>query len=253
MNEQLGKLILAAMVCAMTTNAAGADRSSVLFVVVRNLPPSEVTSRVQASCLQKGMAVDQATETQVTCSKPMDSSLRSTLLRALATPAYSTNPVYKYRVNAIRVGDQTTVSAEEYVQYQNAYGQMTTIPITNKKELASIQAGLETMKSNWESKLATESSAQPTASQPSSNEATPPSSDARASQPVPNQVRSIGSESAYANPSGPSARAEFTKLGCRDNFSLVSSSAGRSIFEATCASGKRQLLECYGSGCRPLN
>ena len=58
---------------------------------------------------------------------------------------------------------------------------------------------------------------------------------------------------AYANPSAASARGELVRLGCSDNFAVVSSGAGRSIFEATCTSGKRQLLECYGSGCRLLN
>ena len=59
---------------------------------------------------------------------------------------------------------------------------------------------------------------------------------------------------AYANPSGPAARSEFVKLGCMDGFALVSSSAGRSIFESTCgAGGKKQLLQCRGGGCTPLN
>ena len=58
---------------------------------------------------------------------------------------------------------------------------------------------------------------------------------------------------AYANESGPAARTEFVKLGCAESFSLVSSSAGRSIFEAQCSSGKRQLLECHGAACSPLN
>lgn len=58
---------------------------------------------------------------------------------------------------------------------------------------------------------------------------------------------------AYDNPSGSAARAELIKLGCSTGFSLISSSAGRSIFESTCDSGKRQLLECVGGGCRPLN
>lgn len=59
---------------------------------------------------------------------------------------------------------------------------------------------------------------------------------------------------AYAHPSGPAARNEFVKLGCSDGFALVSAAAGRAIFESTCAAnGKKQLLECHGSGCAPLN
>lgn len=58
---------------------------------------------------------------------------------------------------------------------------------------------------------------------------------------------------AYANPSGPAARVELIKLGCDRGFNLISSAAGHAIFEATCGGGKRQLMECYGNGCRPLN
>jgi hypothetical protein len=58
---------------------------------------------------------------------------------------------------------------------------------------------------------------------------------------------------ALGHPSGPAARTELLKLGCTDQFNLVSSVAGKAVFEATCASGKRQLLECRGAGCRPLN
>lgn len=62
------------------------------------------------------------------------------------------------------------------------------------------------------------------------------------------------SASALSHPSGPAARTELLKIGCADNFNLVSSVAGKAVFEASCgAGGKRQLMECYGAGCRPLN
>lgn len=60
--------------------------------------------------------------------------------------------------------------------------------------------------------------------------------------------------SALSHPSGPAARTELLKIGCTENFKLVSSRAGKAIFEASCGvGGKRQLVECYGAGCRPLN
>ena len=78
------------------------------------------------------------------------------------------------------------------------------------------------------------------------------------SYPSPSTPSSSGmaadsATSAYANESGPAAKSEFAKLGCSESFSLVSSSGGRSIFEAQCSSGKRQLLECHGAACSPLN
>jgi hypothetical protein len=58
---------------------------------------------------------------------------------------------------------------------------------------------------------------------------------------------------ALGHPSGSAARTELLKIGCSDQFNLVSSVAGKAVFEATCSNGKRQLLECRGAGCRPLN
>lgn len=60
-------------------------------------------------------------------------------------------------------------------------------------------------------------------------------------------------QGAYANPSGPAARALLQKYQCGDNFSLISDSGGKAIFEATCRTGKRQLVECRGSACSALN
>lgn len=62
------------------------------------------------------------------------------------------------------------------------------------------------------------------------------------------------SPAALSHPSGPAARVELQKLGCNEGFNLVSDAAGRAIFEGQCGvGGKRQLLECYGAGCRSLN
>lgn len=61
------------------------------------------------------------------------------------------------------------------------------------------------------------------------------------------------SQTSYDGPGASGAKSELAKYQCFDNFSLVSESAGKRVFEATCKSGKRQLLECYGAGCRLLN
>ena len=66
-------------------------------------------------------------------------------------------------------------------------------------------------------------------------------------------ISAAAQANAYSNPSGPAARREYIKLGCEQEFNLVSFAAGRAVFEATCGSGKRQLLECYGNGCRAMN
>lgn len=61
------------------------------------------------------------------------------------------------------------------------------------------------------------------------------------------------SSSAYDNPSAPAARSELVKLGCGGDFSVFDSTGPRTIFESTCGTGKRQLVECTGNQCRALN
>lgn len=57
----------------------------------------------------------------------------------------------------------------------------------------------------------------------------------------------------YTGASAQAAKAELARFQCFDNFNLVSESGGRSIFEATCKGGKRQLMECWSGACRTLN
>jgi hypothetical protein len=58
---------------------------------------------------------------------------------------------------------------------------------------------------------------------------------------------------AFSHPSGSAARVEFTRMNCLDYFSLVSSRAGKAIFESTCSSGDRKLLQCQGASCAQIN
>lgn len=72
----------------------------------------------------------------------------------------------------------------------------------------------------------------------------------------PANVQSVGRSvpvSSYQGAFADAAKIELVKLNCSDNFGFVSESAGRGIYEATCASGKKQLLECRSGTCKPLN
>lgn len=122
------------------------------YVIVRDLPPSRLITEMLQNFMKEGMSIESSTETQLLCSKPMDSSLKSIFLRALTTPRYSTNPVYKYRTTVAKNGSDTTISVEMYFEYQNAFGQMTRTPITHKGENEKLRAGLEQLKRNWESR-----------------------------------------------------------------------------------------------------
>lgn len=57
----------------------------------------------------------------------------------------------------------------------------------------------------------------------------------------------------YQGSSAVAAREELAKSQCLENFGRVSESGGHSVYEATCKSGKRQLIECVSGACRTLN
>lgn len=151
------RAIALAVLVVACVNAAAAP----VVVTVKNLPPSELLSWVAAGCLQNGMSVEVTTDTQIVCARPMDDSMKSTFFRALATPSYSTKPIHRMKLTVIQTGELTTVAAEEYTEYQNAYGQTTRIDNTNKKEVAALRTGLEQMKARWESKADAPATSQP--------------------------------------------------------------------------------------------
>jgi hypothetical protein len=49
------------------------------------------------------------------------------------------------------------------------------------------------------------------------------------------------------------AKMALAKQECSDKFSVVSEVDGRGVYEATCKTGKRQLMECWAGTCRALN
>lgn len=235
------------------------------FIVVRKLPPEAVVQRFQLNCAQHGMSIVSVTATQVECTQPMNDSLKSLFIRALTQPAYATNPIYHYRVNAIRVGDSTTVSVEEFAQYQNAYGQTTTIPITNRNELTSIGTGLQQMKAKWESRLAAagddERAAlaaadadlaaqggvianQPVAAPPASSSAP---AITNAGQPQSSMAR------ADLHPSAAAAKQTLAQFQCAEAVRLVGESGGKAIFEGSCSHSRTRLVQCAGMTCKPLD
>lgn len=235
MDRKLGRLMLRGLISLLflaCSSFALAGTSSVVSIAVKDLPPAELFPHIIAGCLQRGMAVVETTDYQVVCSAPMDDSMRSLFIRALATPSYSTNPVLYSRVTAVSSGGMTTVAAEEYFQYQNAYGQVKTIPVTNKKSLAATRAGLEQMKANWESRSESAVVSPTAAAEPKAS-------------PAPAQ-------SAYSRPSAAQARQALVQAGCPDDFQLVGTNGPRTVFSGLCTGGRRQMVECKGMTCAPL-
>lgn len=132
--------------CATTTQQPARNP----MVTIRNYPAAEALAKFSQGCLQTGGNLEQSTQTQAICAKPMDDSMRSTFMRALLTPANSTNPVYRARFSVIENGGSTTLHVEPYIEYQNAYGQTTKMAYTNAEDLNNLQASFDRLKAEWE-------------------------------------------------------------------------------------------------------
>jgi hypothetical protein len=124
-------------------------------------------------CVQNGGAVEQNTPNQLVCSVPMDDSFGSMMFRALATPKYSTKPDLKARYAFVNTGAQTYITVDTFMEYQNAFGQVTRNPVRNNQVAARAQSMLN------EIKAATESAA-PTANTPTAA----PAADCKACQTI---------------------------------------------------------------------
>lgn len=141
-------VIVAGVLCGCATTPQKSVQNPT--VTIRNYPAAEAIAKFSQGCLQSGGNLEQVGSMQAICAKPMDNSAKSMFLRALATPSYSTNPVYRARFSVIENGGSTTLHVEPYIEYQNAYGQVTKIPYTNAADLANVQATFNQLKAEWE-------------------------------------------------------------------------------------------------------
>lgn len=76
---------------------------------------------------------------------------------------------------------------------------------------------------------------------------------AAASPSLANSTIRLSPDTSYKGAFADAAKIELVKLQCPDGFNFISEAGGRGIYEATCASGKRQLLECRSGSCKPIN
>lgn len=81
----------------------------------------------------------------------------------------------------------------------------------------------------------------------SSGVAPPPGTTTGGPSPNPPRIFSYQGDATEA------AKSALSALGCTDKFGAVSMEGGLGVFEATCKTGKRQLLQCGSGSCGPLN
>ena len=141
--------------CALLALAGCATGPSIAYrapqVTINGGTVEAAKMTIVRNCVSGGGSIEQNTADQLVCSKPMDGSFGSMMYRALATPNYSTNPDGKVRYSFVQAGDQLYITADMYLEYQTAFGQVNRTPITNGNVAAQGQAMLDRIKSEIES------------------------------------------------------------------------------------------------------
>lgn len=133
---------------------------------IQGATAEQVKLPIIQACVSGGGSVENSTEHQVICAKPMDDSFGSLMYRALATPQYSTNPVGRVRYTLVETAGSVFVTADMYLQHQNAFGQVNTTPITNGNIAAQGQAMLDRIKASIEGEQAAPGAAKPAPAAP---------------------------------------------------------------------------------------
>lgn len=101
--------------------------------------PEERAQMFKAAILRKlvtdGWQLVQESQSLLIVERPM-TGWGGPVVQALTTGAYGTKPVIRWSITLIAVSEHhTQYSASAVVNSQNAFGQMTSIPINNKKNL----------------------------------------------------------------------------------------------------------------------
>lgn len=176
------KTTLFAPTCVLLLLAGCATTPQVPYrapqTTIRGATAEQVKLPIIQACVSGGGSVESSTDHQVICAKPMDDSFGSLMYRALATPQYSTNPVGRVRYTLVESGGSVFVTADMYLQHQNAFGQVNTTPITNGNIAAQGQAMLDRIKASFEGE-------QPAAGTTNPAQATPTATPPAASPTVP--------------------------------------------------------------------
>ena len=89
-----------------------------------------VRSKVIAGCSSRGLLVQEATGNQVVCGKTMQGG-EAVLAQMLVGNSYSTTPDRKIRFIIYQTGNNVTVTAQQWIETQMAFGQ------TRRQELNS--------------------------------------------------------------------------------------------------------------------
>jgi hypothetical protein len=179
-------------------------------------------------CVDAGAVIEVNSETQVICAMPLASNKRGWAYRILLTQPGSTDPQDKLRFNFIKNEDSLTFAMDEFIEHQNAMGQVTRTPLTG--DYAKLQIALDGYKKRTEAKYAS----QLVGPRNTNQQSTTPGNDGSGITPE--------------------LAAQHLALdhGCDTLLKELSVEGDRKLFELKCPAGKYLLVECLAGSCRTL-
>jgi hypothetical protein len=96
------------------------------------MSPRDLASRLSGMCMDAGLSITAADESQVSCGKEV-SGFKGALTQMLIGNSYSTTPTDNVRFQLIPWNGGTRVQVSEWVETQMAFGQVRRMPINNSK------------------------------------------------------------------------------------------------------------------------
>jgi hypothetical protein len=98
----------------------------------------QARNKVIAGCNDARYSVLEATQNQVTCGKPWDFTAEATLLM-LTSSTYASGHTQKLQFTLFEGNGGTRLSARQWVELQNPYGQKQTMPLQGAEQVANLQ------------------------------------------------------------------------------------------------------------------
>ena len=104
----------------------------------------QARNKVIAGCNDARYQVLETTQNQVTCGKPWDVTAEATLLM-LTSSTYASGHVQKVQITLFEEGGGTRLSAREWVELQNPYGQKQTMPLQGAEQVTKLQSFIRSL------------------------------------------------------------------------------------------------------------
>jgi hypothetical protein len=108
-------------------------------LIIEEATVSEIKARLLAACADNDFVVSDEQEHLLRCRRSLDFTFGSALYRSLMTPKYSTNPEITWQFLIFTDGATTRVVPSHWIEYQNAFGQVTRDALNDPQSVAGLR------------------------------------------------------------------------------------------------------------------